>query len=125
LIIGDGDNQFPTEDAKLFENKATRKVERFLEPGWALPLPTDDEHLIDLAAQLTAAFIGASEMGAAMAQDTPEWTKRYKNEVQAELSRLMLMQNKTDIEGATKKTTTLIERMLAAKSRERGVLDDV
>jgi len=120
-----GATGFAEADAQELENHAVDDIENFLEPGWNVPLPTGVASLIRLASKLTAAYIGASRMGAGLGQATAEWTERYKNEVYARLRRMIINQPSITIAGATKKTMTLQQRLLASKSRERSVLNDV
>ncbi len=123
IVIGDdaADN-YSTATAQQQENLATYDVEMFLSPGWEIPLPTGDTYLELLAAKLTAAYVGTSRFGASFGNIATEWATRYKSEVWSALSRMIANQDNITIAGAIKKTMTLEQRLLAAKTREQAII---
>lgn len=123
IVIGDNAaKNFPTVTAQQQENLATYDVEMFLAPGWEIPLPTGDIYLQLMAAKLTAAYIGTSRFGASFGNISTEVATRYKSEVWSALSRMIANQDSITIVGAIKKTMTLEQRLLAAKTREQAII---
>lgn len=123
IIIGDdATDNYPTATAQQQENLATYDVEMFLSPGWEIPLPIDDTYLELLVAKMAAAYIGTSRFGASFGNISTEWATRYKSEVWSALSRMIANQDSITITGAVKKTMTLEQRLLAAKTREQAII---
>lgn len=118
IIIADN---YTSAEAQKWENLVVRMIVDFLSSVYNISVGHDnDEYLKDLAAQYTAACIGAGRMGASMGMGVAEWTDRYKNEVTSALARKIIQQS--TISGVVTKTVSLHERLIYAKFREQGVV---
>jgi hypothetical protein len=125
IALGDaGTDNYSSQDAQDMENRAVRHIVQYLLPVYNISTDSSSDFLEDLAAKLTAAYIGTARMGSSMGNELTHWTTRYKNEVHATLNRLII-DNSLIGEGITAKTIPLWKRLLFAKTRERAVVSTI
>ena len=122
---------FTEGSAETFENQAVFEIRTLLAICWeetnTLTESNTPADIKRLAAQLTASKIATVRIGTAIS-DIPEWVKSYKNEVFAQVQR-MLLNHKSDTTLAS--TLTVREDintgtiLLLMKTREQAVTQDV
>ena len=125
IALGDeASDNYSSADSQSMENRAVRHIVQYLLCAYNITTSSSSDILDDLAAKLTAAYIGTARMGSSMGNDLTHWTTRYKNEVHAVLNRLIIDGSLIGT-GITSKTIPLWRRLLFAKTRERAVVQTI
>ena len=117
---------------QFFERDSVFEIETLLSSAWIVPLPDshENEDLQRMAAKLTAAKVGASRIGSTIG-GMPDWTQRYKNEVFAQLFRMLLNHETVEIPVGTDTNLTKRENvdfnliLTLAKTRETMVIHNI
>lgn len=130
IQIGNGDDDFSESSSQTFENQSVFEIRTMLAIAWEGTETLTDSNAPDdikrLTAQLTASKIATVRFGTA-AGTIPEWVKSYKNEVFAQLQR-MLVNHKTETifeDILTAKDISYTEILILMKTREQSVTQDV
>lgn len=125
-IGSSGSDGFPSDIAELFENESVDDIKTRLSAAWSA-LPDDDGMLGRLAAKLTSAKIGTARIGTATGVGMiPEWSQRYKNEVSASITQMLVNHKTVTIVGATRRdNVSIADILILSKTRERTITPDV
>lgn len=121
IKIGTDPKNFSPEQSMELENLAVLRITASLRAGY-MDLPTDNAMLQDLAAKLTASYIGSSRQGSVMGQAVAAWCIVFKNEVFRELAEILYTHRA--IEGATTIACHEWRRLIAWQNIMKNVVDD-